>query len=190
MVGRGAAAARAQGRGPRDLRAPHGHGPGDDADAWLPSPPTIWARVAPALAQGHSLLLFDFLGFSASEKPSSTTTRCSSRRTWSGSVGGTRDHLERPGGPRLCGVGGGGAAGTPRERSARDRAVRPASAQRRPVSRTCIARCPPRRAAAIRELGPKLSAAITPGAVHRGADGDLRRGLRPRAPDGARCGRG
>jgi pimeloyl-ACP methyl ester carboxylesterase len=35
----------------------------------FPSSSHDWAKVAPALAERHSLLLFDFLGFGASEKP-------------------------------------------------------------------------------------------------------------------------
>lgn len=36
----------------------------------FPSSSHDWAKVVPALAERHSLLLFDFLGFGASEKPS------------------------------------------------------------------------------------------------------------------------
>jgi pimeloyl-ACP methyl ester carboxylesterase len=36
----------------------------------FPSSSHDWAKVAPALAERHSLLLLDFLGFGASEKPS------------------------------------------------------------------------------------------------------------------------
>jgi pimeloyl-ACP methyl ester carboxylesterase len=36
----------------------------------FPSSSHDWAKVLPALAEGHSLLLCDFLGFGASEKPS------------------------------------------------------------------------------------------------------------------------
>ncbi len=35
----------------------------------FPSSSHDWAKLAPALAERHSLLLFDFLGFGASEKP-------------------------------------------------------------------------------------------------------------------------
>jgi pimeloyl-ACP methyl ester carboxylesterase len=35
----------------------------------FPSSSHDWAKVAPALAERHSLLMFDFLGFGASEKP-------------------------------------------------------------------------------------------------------------------------
>jgi pimeloyl-ACP methyl ester carboxylesterase len=35
----------------------------------FPSSSHDWAKAAPALAEGHALLLFDFLGFGASEKP-------------------------------------------------------------------------------------------------------------------------
>ncbi len=35
----------------------------------FPSSSHDWAKVAPALAERHTLLLFDFLGFGASEKP-------------------------------------------------------------------------------------------------------------------------
>src|SRR3984957_5818313 len=35
----------------------------------FPSSSHDWAKVAPALAESHELLLFDFLGFGASEKP-------------------------------------------------------------------------------------------------------------------------
>ena len=35
----------------------------------FPSSSHDWAKVAPALAESHALLLFDFLGFGASEKP-------------------------------------------------------------------------------------------------------------------------
>jgi pimeloyl-ACP methyl ester carboxylesterase len=35
----------------------------------FPSSSHDWAKVAPALAERHALLLFDFLGFGASEKP-------------------------------------------------------------------------------------------------------------------------
>jgi len=35
----------------------------------FPSSSHDWSRVAPALAERHALLLFDFLGFGASEKP-------------------------------------------------------------------------------------------------------------------------
>src|ERR1039458_9104796 len=35
----------------------------------FPSSSHDWAKVAPALAASHALLLFDFLGFGASEKP-------------------------------------------------------------------------------------------------------------------------
>src|SRR5205807_4739361 len=35
----------------------------------FPSSSHDWAKVAPALAERHSLLLLDFLGFGASEKP-------------------------------------------------------------------------------------------------------------------------
>jgi pimeloyl-ACP methyl ester carboxylesterase len=35
----------------------------------FPSSSHDWAKVAPALAEQHALLLFDFLGFGASEKP-------------------------------------------------------------------------------------------------------------------------
>lgn len=39
----------------------------------FPSSSHDWARVAPGLARDHSLLLFDFLGFGASEKPAEHT---------------------------------------------------------------------------------------------------------------------
>jgi pimeloyl-ACP methyl ester carboxylesterase len=35
----------------------------------FPSSSHDWAKVAPAIAESHALLLFDFLGFGASEKP-------------------------------------------------------------------------------------------------------------------------
>lgn len=39
----------------------------------FPSSSHDWATVAPSLAQGHSLLLPDFLGFGVSEKPTGHT---------------------------------------------------------------------------------------------------------------------
>ena len=35
----------------------------------FPSSSHDWAKVAPGLAEHHALLMFDFLGFGASEKP-------------------------------------------------------------------------------------------------------------------------
>jgi pimeloyl-ACP methyl ester carboxylesterase len=46
-----------------------GEGPSMTLLHGFPSSSYDWAAVAPALAQGHSLLLCDFLGFGASDKP-------------------------------------------------------------------------------------------------------------------------
>jgi pimeloyl-ACP methyl ester carboxylesterase len=46
-----------------------GSGPAMTLLHGFPSSSHDWAKVAPALAARHSLLLFDFLGFGASEKP-------------------------------------------------------------------------------------------------------------------------
>jgi len=46
-----------------------GTGPAMTLMHGFPSSSHDWAGVAPALAESHSLLLFDFLGFGASEKP-------------------------------------------------------------------------------------------------------------------------
>ena len=46
-----------------------------------PSSSHDWARVAPALAQSHSLLLPDFLGSEPRKSPPTTSTRCTSRPT-------------------------------------------------------------------------------------------------------------
>ena len=47
-----------------------GEGPSMTMLHGFPSSSHDWAKVAPALAEGHTLLLCDFLGFGASEKPS------------------------------------------------------------------------------------------------------------------------
>ncbi len=46
-----------------------GTGPAMTLMHGFPSSSHDWAKVAPALAERHSLLMFDFLGFGASEKP-------------------------------------------------------------------------------------------------------------------------
>jgi len=46
-----------------------GSGPSMTLLHGFPSSSHDWARLAPALAEEHKLLLFDFLGFGASEKP-------------------------------------------------------------------------------------------------------------------------
>jgi len=46
-----------------------GTGPAMTLMHGFPSSSHDWAKVAPALAESHSLLMFDFLGFGASEKP-------------------------------------------------------------------------------------------------------------------------
>ena len=46
-----------------------GNGPAMTLLHGFPSSSHDWAKVAPALAERHALLLFDFLGFGASEKP-------------------------------------------------------------------------------------------------------------------------
>jgi pimeloyl-ACP methyl ester carboxylesterase len=46
-----------------------GSGPSMTLLHGFPSSSHDWAKVAPALAERHALLLFDFLGFGASEKP-------------------------------------------------------------------------------------------------------------------------
>ncbi len=46
-----------------------GSGPAMTMLHGFPSSSHDWARIAPALAKRHRLLLFDFLGFGASEKP-------------------------------------------------------------------------------------------------------------------------
>src|SRR6266404_9253121 len=46
-----------------------GSGPSMTLLHGFPSSSHDWAKVAPALAERHALLLFDFLGFGASQKP-------------------------------------------------------------------------------------------------------------------------
>src|SRR5205807_8250945 len=47
-----------------------GRGPAMTLLHGFPSSSHDWAKVAPALAERHALLLCDFLGFGASDKPS------------------------------------------------------------------------------------------------------------------------
>ena len=112
----------------------------------FPSSSHDWARVAPALAEGHSLLLFDFLGFGASEKPvehdySLLEQADLVEALWrhegiTSTVLVAHDYAVSVAEELLA---------TPRERSARDRAVRRCICSTAACIPTCIARCPPRR---------------------------------------------
>ena len=61
----------------------------------FPSSSHDWARLAPALAQGHDLLMPDFLGFGASDKPREHSYSLHSRPTSSRRCGRTMGSARR-----------------------------------------------------------------------------------------------
>ena len=141
-----------------------GRGPSMTLLHGFPSSSHDWARVAPALAE-HRLLMPDFLGFGASDKPRRARVLAArAGRPGRGAVGARgrrRDGARRA---RLRGLGHPGAAGAPRRGPPPSTARRP-SAQRRAVSGPAPPE--PIQDALLDPEQGRRSAARHRGAVHR-----------------------